>query len=131
MAGIFTGSADGLGIMAAELLIRLGHAIVLNVRSEASAKEISDVIPRTEAKDERAISGYVVQGHKIVTYKRRSKNHLMDQVESFRVKDNKREDDLLDTFCYGIANPTGNSEGFWKYSQRPPGQPARALGNTK
>jgi hypothetical protein len=29
----------------------------------------------------------------------------MDQVESFRVgdKDNKREDDLLDTFCYGIA----------------------------
>jgi hypothetical protein len=49
-------------------------------------------------KDERAInvSGYVFRGdvkytehafHKTITYKRRSKNHLMDQVESFRVGD--------------------------------------------
>ena len=41
-------------------------------------------------------------------------NHLVDQIESFRIgdKDNKREDDLLDTFCYGIAIGLGNSEGF-------------------
>jgi hypothetical protein len=76
-------------------------------------------------KDERAInaSGYVFRGevkytdhafHKTVLYKRRSKNHLMDQVEGFRPgdKDNKREDDLLDTFCYGIAVALGNSKGF-------------------
>jgi hypothetical protein len=76
-------------------------------------------------KDERAInvSGYVFRGevkytdrafHKVVTYKRRSKNHLMDQVESFRVgdKDSKKEDDLLDTFCYGIALALGDSKGF-------------------
>jgi hypothetical protein len=76
-------------------------------------------------KDERAISvsGYVFRGevkytdcafHKVVTYKRRAKNHLMDQIESFRVgdKDNKREDDLLDTFCYGIALALGDSAGF-------------------
>jgi hypothetical protein len=76
-------------------------------------------------KDERAISvsGYVFRGevkytdhafHKVVTYKRRSKNHLMDQIESFRVgdKDSKREDDLLDTFCYGIALALGDSKGF-------------------
>jgi hypothetical protein len=76
-------------------------------------------------KDERAISvsGYVFRGevkytehafHKTITYKRRSKNHLMDQVESFRVgdKDNKREDDLLDTFCYGIALALGDNKGF-------------------
>ncbi len=76
-------------------------------------------------KDERAISvsGYVHREkvkytdrafNKTVVYKRRSANHLVDQVESFRIgdKDSGREDDLLDTFCYGIANSLGNSEGF-------------------
>jgi hypothetical protein len=76
-------------------------------------------------KDERAlsVSGYVYRGQvkysdqafdKVITYKRRSKNHLVDQIESFRMgdKDNKREDDLLDAFCYGIAISLGNSEGF-------------------
>lgn len=76
-------------------------------------------------KDERAISvsGYVHQEkvkysdhayNKVSIYKRKSRNHLMDQVESFRVgdKDSDREDDLLDTFCYGIAISLGNSEGF-------------------
>jgi hypothetical protein len=75
--------------------------------------------------DERAISvsGYVFRGmvkyteaafNKIATYKRRSRNHLADQVESFRVGDkgSKREDDLLDTFCYGIALALGDSSGF-------------------
>ena len=76
-------------------------------------------------KDERAISvsGYVHRGlvkytdrafEKTVIYKRHSRNHLLDQVESFRVGDREsdREDDLLDTFCYGIAVALGNSEGF-------------------
>lgn len=76
-------------------------------------------------KDERALnaSGYVYRGevkyterafNKVATYKRTSRNHLLDQIESFRMgdKDNKREDDLLDTFCYGIALALGNSGGF-------------------
>ena len=76
-------------------------------------------------KDERAmsVSGYVHQGrvkysapafHKTTTYKGHSRNHLLDQVESFRIgaKDSKREDDLLDAFCYGIAMALGNREGF-------------------
>ncbi|MFT4115980.1 hypothetical protein [Bradyrhizobium sp.] len=76
-------------------------------------------------KDERAISvsGYVHRGevkysdyafNKLSLYKRKSRNHLLDQVESFRIgdKDNGREDDLLDTFCYGISIGLGNSEGF-------------------
>jgi Family of unknown function (DUF5681) len=76
-------------------------------------------------KDERAISvsGYVHRGmvkyterafHKTAIYKRHSRNHLLDQVESFRVGDkgSDREDDLLDTFCYGIALTLGNSDGF-------------------
>jgi len=76
-------------------------------------------------KDERAInvSGYVHRGevkysdyafNKITTYKQKTRNHLIDQVEGFRVGDKKndREDDALDTFCYGIAIALGNSEGF-------------------
>jgi hypothetical protein len=76
-------------------------------------------------KDERAISvsGYVHRGlvkytdrafEKTVVYKRNSRNHLVDQVESFRIGDrgSDREDDLLDTFCYGIALALGNSDGF-------------------
>ena len=76
-------------------------------------------------KDERAISvsGYVYRGNvkytdyafnKVSTYKRRSKNHMVDQIESFRMgdKDSKREDDLLDTFCYGIALSLGDNKGF-------------------
>jgi hypothetical protein len=76
-------------------------------------------------KDERAlsVSGYVYRGNvkytdyafdKTTVRKRKSRNHLVDQIESFRIgdKDNKREDDLLDTFCYGIAIGLGNNEGF-------------------
>ena len=76
-------------------------------------------------KDERAfsVSGYVHRENvkytdqafnKTAVYKRRSANHLVDQVESFRIgdKDSNRENDLLDTFCYGIAVSLGNSEGF-------------------
>jgi hypothetical protein len=46
--------------------------------------------------------------------KRKSRNHLVEQVESFRIgdKDKKLENDLLDTFCYGIAIGLGNSEAF-------------------
>lgn len=76
-------------------------------------------------KDERAISvsGYVYRGNvkytdhafnKTTVYKRKSRNHLAEQVESFRIgdKDKKLENDLLDTFCYGIAIALGNNEGF-------------------
>src|SRR5664279_5250962 len=76
-------------------------------------------------KDERAISvsGYVYRGNvkytdhafnKTTVYKRNSRNHLVEQVESFRIgdKDKRLENDLLDTFCYGIAVSLGNNEGF-------------------
>ena len=50
MARIFiTGSADGLGLMAAELLAGQGHAVVLHARSEARADEARSALPRAEA----------------------------------------------------------------------------------
>lgn len=76
-------------------------------------------------KDGRAfdVSTYVHQGlvkysdyafHKTSVYKLKSRNHLLEQIESFRIgdRDSKRETDLLDTFCYGIAFALGNNEGF-------------------
>jgi hypothetical protein len=76
-------------------------------------------------KDERAFnaSPYVHQGKvkysqfafdKTSIYKRKARNHLLNQVESFRIgnKNSDREDDLLDTFCYGISLSLGNSQGF-------------------
>jgi hypothetical protein len=76
-------------------------------------------------KDERSISvsGYMYLGnikyteyafHKVVVYKQKSRNHLIEQVESFRIgdKDENREGDLLDTFCCGICDALGNESGF-------------------
>jgi NAD(P)-dependent dehydrogenase (short-subunit alcohol dehydrogenase family) len=46
MSRIFiTGSADGLGRMAAELLLRDGHQVTLHARSEARAAEIRPLLP--------------------------------------------------------------------------------------
>jgi NAD(P)-dependent dehydrogenase (short-subunit alcohol dehydrogenase family) len=50
MARIFiTGSADGLGRMAAELLIEQGHRVVLHARSQARADETKRNVPKAEA----------------------------------------------------------------------------------
>ena len=50
MARIFiTGSADGLGRMAAEQLIEQGHRVVLHARSQARADETKRNIPEAEA----------------------------------------------------------------------------------
>jgi NAD(P)-dependent dehydrogenase (short-subunit alcohol dehydrogenase family) len=44
-----TGSADGLGLMAAELLARQGHAVVLHARNEARARDARAALPQAEA----------------------------------------------------------------------------------
>ena len=50
MARIFiSGSADGLGRMAAELLIEQGHRVVLHARSQARAEETKRNVPEAEA----------------------------------------------------------------------------------
>jgi hypothetical protein len=77
-------------------------------------------------KDERAISvsGYVYQEKskitqlaydKVVMYKGAMRNHLLRQIQDFRIGDKDaatRADDLLDCFTYGVALALGNAEGF-------------------
>jgi len=50
MARVFiTGSADGLGKMAAELLIQQGHEVVLHARSKSRAEETKKNVPQALA----------------------------------------------------------------------------------
>jgi hypothetical protein len=96
------------------------------IRRQRPATAIDSKLPAM-GKDERAlsVSSYVYRESvkytdyafdKTTIHKRKSRNDLVEQIESFRIgdKDNKREDDLLDTLCYGIAIGLGNSEGFRK-----------------
>ena len=49
MARIFvTGSADGLGLMAARLMVKDGHRVVLHARNEKRAKEALTAVPGAE-----------------------------------------------------------------------------------
>jgi hypothetical protein len=102
-------------------MVLLQHATNKGWPAQAIDSRLTSV-----GKDERAIavSSKVYQGmvklsrlafEKTVNYKGSTKNHLTSQVVGFRVGDKdaaKRADDLLDTFCYGIALGLGDQEGF-------------------
>jgi NAD(P)-dependent dehydrogenase (short-subunit alcohol dehydrogenase family) len=50
MARVFiTGSADGLGLMAGELLASQGHSVVLHARNEVRARDAHAALPRAAA----------------------------------------------------------------------------------
>ena len=50
MSRIFiTGSADGLGQMAAKLLVADGHQVVLHARNEQRARDAKSAMPKAEA----------------------------------------------------------------------------------
>jgi NAD(P)-dependent dehydrogenase (short-subunit alcohol dehydrogenase family) len=50
MARIFiTGSSDGLGLMAAKLLVEQGHRVVLHARNDARAAQANVALPEAEA----------------------------------------------------------------------------------
>ena len=50
MARVFiTGSSDGLGLMAAALLIEQGHQVVLHARNEVRAGDLNKLVPQAES----------------------------------------------------------------------------------
>ena len=50
MARIFiTGSSDGLGLMAAKLLVQQGHVVVLHARNSQRADETQNKLPAAES----------------------------------------------------------------------------------
>jgi NAD(P)-dependent dehydrogenase (short-subunit alcohol dehydrogenase family) len=50
MARVFiTGSSDGLGLTAAQLLIEKGHRVVLHARNEVRAGDVNKLVPQAEA----------------------------------------------------------------------------------
>ena len=68
-----------------------------------------------------SVSSYVYNGkvkltenayNKRETYKGRERNHLVFQVVNFRAGMDNKTDDLIDTFCYGIALALGNHEAY-------------------
>ncbi len=100
--------------------------IVLLQQADKLSQNVHAIDTRLTAmgKAERAIniSGYVHSGRvkltkrayeRVVTYKGRTRNHLLAQILDFRAggKD-MGEDDLLDCFSYSVALGLGNSEGF-------------------
>jgi NAD(P)-dependent dehydrogenase (short-subunit alcohol dehydrogenase family) len=50
MARVFiTGSSDGLGLMAAQLLVETGHRVVLHARNEQRSRDAKSLVPQAEA----------------------------------------------------------------------------------
>lgn len=121
VCGARQGSAGAMIEDKSSGMVLIQHAVNRNQQAQAIDSKLTSV-----GKDERAISvsGYVyrelvklssVAYDKVVTYKESSRNHLLGQVTGFRVGDKdaaKREDDLLDAFCYGVAIALGNADGF-------------------
>jgi NAD(P)-dependent dehydrogenase (short-subunit alcohol dehydrogenase family) len=76
MARIFiTGSSDGLGLMAARLLVEQGHSVVLHARSQQRADETQNKVPEAES--------VVVGDLASITQTR----HIADQVNQFGALD--------------------------------------------
>jgi len=70
-----------------------------------------------------AVSSYVASGQvkisqyaydKTLTYRGMTKNHLLDQIATFRIGMRRREHnlDLIDCFTYGLSLSLGDSEGW-------------------
>jgi hypothetical protein len=95
------------------------------LRKGLAARPIPEAL-KALGKDQRALnaSGYHFRGEvkiareaydKVTTYKNATRNHFIAQVSGFRMADkdaNKRADDLLDTYCYGIAVALAGAEGL-------------------
>jgi hypothetical protein len=102
-----------------------GSILLQQARNRGWNANVIESTLTAAGKDERAISisSYHYRGlvkttakayNKTATFKRETRNHLLTQVTGFRVGDKdayKRPDDLLDSYCYGVAIALGNPDG--------------------
>lgn len=81
-----------------------------------------DSVLTSLGKEQRAlnVSGYVYQGkvkfsefahNKSIVFKETERNHMVTQICGFRVGAKMPNDDILDTFLYGLAIILGDSQG--------------------
>jgi hypothetical protein len=103
-----------------------GSILIQQGRSRGWPTHAIDSKLTMAGKDERAISvsGYFHQEKikisqfaydKTVVFKNSSRNHLLNQIASFRIGDKDaatRADDLLDAFVYSLAIGVGNKYGY-------------------
>jgi len=100
-----------------------GSGIVLNQQASRRGwpSQPLDSAFTAVGKEGRALSmsGYVFKGeikiseyayNKQMNYKGQTRNHFLSQVLGFRPGLKDGEDDLLDTFCYGVAVGMGDTE---------------------
>lgn len=124
LEGLATETEARFGSLGAHIEDKVSGSILLQ-QAQRRDMQVHAIDTRLTAmgKDERAISvsGYVFQGkvkitrrafEKTATYKTNTRNHLLTQVFGYQVGVDQGQDDLLDCFCYGIAQALGNSEGF-------------------
>jgi terminase large subunit-like protein len=101
-----------------------GSILIQQARRQGKpAIEIDNALVE-KGKDGRALStsGYVYSGrvkicdvafNKTKDFKEQHRNHFLTQVCDFKIgQADGQPDDLLDTFCYGIAIALGDDEGF-------------------
>jgi hypothetical protein len=101
-----------------------GTVLIQQARRHEWPAHAIDIKLTDMGKSERAlsVSGYVhrrlimlsrVAFERVQVYKGLSKNHLLSQLAQFRI-DSKENvaDDLVDTFCYGVAIALGDDTGY-------------------
>jgi hypothetical protein len=103
-----------------------GTVLLQQARRRGWKAHAIDTALTSMGKDERAlsVSGYHFRGlckitdaafNKVTNYNRRTLNHFIEQVTSFRMADkdaSKREDDLLDAYTYGLSIALGDRDGW-------------------
>ena len=106
MARVFiTGSADGLGLMAARLLIKQGHNVILHARHEQRAKETQTNLPQAEAIVTGDLSS-IAQ-----TVQLAEKLNVQDAIPI--LKQNLQEEEVMATWL--MANVSTMLNRLWPY----------------
>ena len=95
MARVFiTGSSNGLGLMAAQLLVEQGHSVVLHARNQQRADETQKKLPEAEEIVVGDLTGIA------------QTRHVADQVNQLGTFDAVIQDEVSESFGRGYKAAT-------------------------